>query len=472
MDPRPALLAVTAALGSAAPTICLADDFDLPPLVGGAAVAEVPLDVPVEGLAEGDTDDLPAEPAAGRLGNTTLSFELRGVQTKGLDGSSTAALRASAHWFGRVSPAEDVDLVFNLRARAAKIEGDAFSVEDNVRVDVQELALSWRLSPAVTVDLGRLNIRNGVAQGFNPTDWFKADSLVVTDSQDPGDRRRERLGTLVVGGTLTWGSTLIQAGYRPEVDADPGSFLSDMDVVGLGLDRTNPSDAFYLKVTPDLGGNLSLTGNVLVEDGRLGAGLELSAAVGQSLVVYGEAFVQDRRPIAALALSDGAGSAGFRDGVGAGDGFDWLPQVAIGASWSLPAALVGQQDVSLALEYHYNGAGLSGAQIDTLAAAAGADLGAAGAIRGFAAREQEPLAREQVFARFAWNDFMGDADLAAFGFYVPHDGSGLAQISVGVPLNDNAELSLRAFSTFGGRSTIYGANPTEATAQIALIYTF
>lgn len=497
---RLAPLFATALLATTAAAPLMADEFDLPPLVGGgptapaeteAGVAEagVPdLGVPdVPGLApgapdvaeigvpdvgaEGDAvlaDDAPARASR----NSTLELEFRALRSEDLAGGSTAAFRASAHWFGRARLGEDMGVLFNLRARGSKIEGVPLTFDDSLRIDVQELALTWQATPDLALEFGRVNIRNGVALGFNPTDWFKADSLVTTDSQDPGDRREERLGTLILGGSTTVGGTLLQFGYRPEISDGAGSVLTDMDVIGLGLDRTNPTEAVYLKLAPDLGGNIAFTGNLLLEDGHPGVGLEVSGALGQNLVVYGEVFAQDRRTLAAEALGSGLGSGGFRAAMGADSGYDWRTQAAVGATWSLPDALVGPRDVSLSLEYHYNGAGLSSGQTDALAAAAGADLGAAGAVRGFAAREQEPLADKQIFARFAWNDFWGDADFAALGFYAPHDESGLVQLSASIPLNDNAEISLRTFSTFGGSDTVYGANPTEMTTQIALTYTF
>lgn len=489
-------LFATAAIGWAAGGPARAEVFDLPPMVGGEGggppaaeaaegapdaigvpeTAPVEDEIPVPDIRPDHGSDAgiaaPAEPQPVGNRDTTLELEVRALQNEGLDGSSTAALRGSAHWFGHRSLDGEADLIFNLRARASKVEDVEPSFDESLRVDVQELALSYPATTDLMLEVGRLNIRNGVALGFNPTDWFKADSLVTTDSQDPGDRREERLGTVILGGIATVGGALYQFGFRPQITDGANSILTDMDVIGLGLDRTNPSEAVFVKVSPDLGGNISVTGNLLLENGHPGGGFEISGAIGDNLVLYGEAFIQERRSLASKALAGGLGSPGFRGAVGANGGYGWKGQATIGATWSLPAALVGQEDVSLSFEYHYNGAGLSGGQIDALAAAKGADLAAAGAIQGFAAREQEPLAREQLFARLAWNDVWEEADLTALGFYVPHDNSGLVQLSASMPLNDNAEFSVRAFSTFGGSSSIYGANPTEMTAQIALTFTF
>lgn len=492
------LLTYSAALGLGLMTTPgLAQDFELPPdldipdtvpveeTVGDTAdierdTSEVPLADGADptGLA-GPSDlfdgagDLPGEPAKERKpATTTLAFELRAFSNSPLDGNADTALRASAHYFGTVDLGNRTGLLFNLRGRVILEEGQGFSSRDNINLDVQELAFSYTPSPQVRFELGRINIRNGVAVGYNPTDWFKDNSLITTDSAAPADRREERLGVLALTGSASLGSTLLQFGYRPGIDYDAESITSDRDNFGLGLHRTNPTDAFFIKATPNLGGNLSVTGNVLVDDGHFGAGFEISGTIGDNLVLYGEMFGQDRLSLASEALAGGIGSTGFREELGVDDDETWELQAALGVNWALPQSFVGTRDISVAFEYHLNTAGLSGSGIDDLADAAGADLAAAGAVYGVASRRQEPLARDQLFSRLAWNDFWGDSDLSALGFYVPADGSGLVQISADVPMGQNTVLNLRGISTFGDDTSIYGANPTRRSVQLGLTYVF
>jgi hypothetical protein len=448
-----AILCLGAALWAASPA--LAGDFDLPPVIGGPEES-----APIES----------APAAAARA--YSLSVESRLSRVTAGDGRSTLATRASAHLLGQVPLGEALDLKFNLRARSTQIEGQSWRADQSLRLDVQELALRWQATPALDFALGRVNLRGGVALGFNPTDWFKANSLVTSDSQDPGDRRLERLGTLLVSGTATLGQTHLSFGYRPKVSAKPGSWASDGDVIGLNLDRTNAKEAAFLKISPPTGDNITLTTSLFYEKGAPGLGVEVSGALGNTLVLYGEAFTQKRQSLAGQALADGAGSAAFRLGLGADQGATWRTQVALGGTWALPSALVGERDMALSLEYHYNGAGLSKRQIQTLAAASGADGAAGGALRRYSASQQEPLAREQLFTRFSWNDFAGEADLSVIAFYVPADHSGQMQISTAIPFGDNAQLSLSAARVFGGARSVYGANPSRSTAQIAIKYTF
>ncbi|MBV2358554.1 hypothetical protein KUH32_02090 [Thalassococcus sp. CAU 1522] len=180
---------------------------------------------------------------------------------------------------------------------------------------------------------------------------------------------RERLGVFALTGATTFGSTPVQAGIRPRIKASARSIRAGADNLGLQRDRSNASDAADIKVTPNVGGKLPLTANALVPDGDPGLGFDLSETVGDSLVRHFEAMAQRRRPLAAEALEDGGGSAALRRGIGADQGRKTQVQSAFGANWALPGALVGNERMSLVFEDHCNTGGLSGDEIDALAAA-------------------------------------------------------------------------------------------------------
>ncbi|MCJ8335149.1 MAG: hypothetical protein MJH10_12995 [Epibacterium sp.] len=446
---------------------------DLPP-----DLPDLPTDTAV--LALGDFDLPPAESGLSGLSeprfsvgeDATLELETRLFSNHLREGNSRGSLRQQAHYFGTRSLGNAVSLTFNLRARADWTEGQNFELDEDFNFDVQELALSFALGTHGNLQLGRINLRNGVATGFNPTDWFRDNSLVVTGSAAAADRRNERLGVVAVTGTTTLGRSLLQLGYRPEISAGSNSFWTGMDSVGLGLDRTNATEAGFVKFTPDLGTNLSVTANALVLDGQPGVGLELSGTIGDNLVLYAEVMGQRRRSLAAEALTDGVGSATLRADLGANEAIGWHGQSALGLNWALPQKWVGVRDISLTFEHHFNGAGLSSAQIATLSSASDADAAAAGALYGLANRRQDPLARQQLFARLAWNDVWNDADLSMLAFYVPADGSGLGQVALDVPITQAATLTLRAVHSFGGSTSVYGANPNKSSLQAAVIWRF
>src|SRR5215831_12725159 len=63
------------------------------------------------------------------------------------------------------------DLTFHLSARAGLRAGEdiAFPTHENIRVDLRELYASWKVFEGAYLDAGRINLKSGVAIGFNPT---------------------------------------------------------------------------------------------------------------------------------------------------------------------------------------------------------------------------------------------------------------------------------------------------------------
>ena len=459
----------------------VAQDYDQPPILSGGLPEEEHL-VGSAGTLPVDRYDLPPSEAASAdlsasgfsVGeNATLELESRLFSNRSLDDGNSSSLRQQVHYYGSRFLGQTTSLDYNLRARADWTEGQNFRLRDDFNIDVQELALTFALGDLTSLRLGRTNLRNGVAIGFNPTDWFRDNSLVLSGSAAAADRRNERLGVVAITGTTTFGQTLVQAGYRPEIRADSDSIWADKDMIGLGLERTNSTEAAFIKINPDFGSNLSGTANVLLLDGEPGFGVEVSGTLGDNLVLYAEVMGQRHRSLAAEALAEnGKGSASLRAGLGAETGTEWYGQSAIGFNWALPQKWVGARDISLTFEHHFNGAGLSSAQIETLATANGSDGAAAGALYQLANRRQDPLARQQLFSRLAWNDIWNDTDLSLLAYYVPADNSGLGQVTLDVPITQAATMNLRAMHAFGDTTSVYGAAPNKTSVQAAMLWRF
>lgn len=425
----------------------LAQDFELPP------------DIPAEDTVASNSDLLPSSML---FDGFTLSTEGRLLRLEDNDGDANWLGRLSVGLFGRKPLSETLSLLANIYARGTVRDDDAFKISDDVRIETRELALSWVVQPSFVVEAGRVNIRAGVASGFNPTDRFRIDSLVVDDSLDVTDRREDRLGVLVADAAYQLEDGLLQLGFRPAIKAGDDTIWADADVIGLSLDRTNPDNLLFAKFSPETSGNLFLTGSLYLERRESGVGLEASAAASDSVVVYSEAFIQRRRNLSSAGSSAGVDDANLDD-VGFDDGRSIQTQTATGVSWSLPSWLVGQENITLALEHHYNQAGLSGDGLDALD---GTPPGFAGPIFAEAARLQEPLARHSFFTRFSWTDMVDDVDLSAIAFVEPYDGSGQAQLSIDIALNERSTLGMRAQTSWGAEDSAFGSNPISSSLQV------
>ncbi|MFX5922309.1 hypothetical protein ABTE55_19205, partial [Acinetobacter baumannii] len=63
--------------------------------------------------------------------------------------------------------------------------------------DLREAYVSWRGTGETFADAGRINLKSGVALGFNPTDYFRTNAVDIYVSNDPTVLRDNRLGTLM-----------------------------------------------------------------------------------------------------------------------------------------------------------------------------------------------------------------------------------------------------------------------------------
>jgi len=133
-------------------------------------------------------------------------------------------------------------------------------------------------------DLGRVNIRNGAAMGFNPTDWFKANALRAIVNPDPAVLRENRQGTVVVQGQQLWEKASLTAALSPKLARS-----SDSATFALNVGATNPENRYLLAGSYRF--SEMLNPQALVYGGKDTPpqfGLNLSTLVGDSTVAYGE----------------------------------------------------------------------------------------------------------------------------------------------------------------------------------------
>ncbi len=393
-------------------------------------------------------------------------FATRHRQPPASGSETNGGSRLSARMHGNAALSDSSTLLLNSRLYTEADDNSAYSFSSNTRLIVQEAAFQHLFTSESGLTVGRVNVRNGVASGFNPTDWFRKNSLVRTDSLDVKDRREDRLGIVAVQGMISDESGLWQAGYRPRIPTAENSILSDRDIIGQGLDRTNDRTAFYLKYTPSHWDNLALTPSLYYEENNAGLGMESSITAHDTLVLYGEWFVQRRMDLAAQALDE---SAAFTP-LFADRKTRLYNQLAVGASWSMPENIAGQNDITLSLEYHFNEAGLDAKEHDRWKRLSHENDKAAGLIAKYAADAQEPLARHQIFTRLAWNDIVGSADLSLIAALAPVDGSGFSQATLQIPLTENAHIDVQGYHFFGSRDSIYGSGTTERGINLSLVY--
>jgi hypothetical protein len=352
-------------------------------------------------------------------------------------------------WTARLS--DQLDLV----AGRAEPGPDPSHVRNNLR----EAWLGWRSTGRPTqyyLDAGRINVRNGTGSGYNPTDFFKRDSVNrATVTLDPRALRENRLGTVMLRAQSIGEAGALTVGLAPRLaDAhppgDPGSDTS------LAFGRTNGREAAYLKWAPQWSQRVSL--DVLAftrarESPQLG--LNLSLLASDAVVVNAE-------------------WSGGRHQALAGPGEDdtqwhWRNRGAVNVVWTTPLGL------ELTLERHYAGDALGRAQWRRWRAVTDPrQRQQLGAIVQRRQLEQEPLVRDAWFVRVSWPDAfkVRDLELAGFTLRNAYDGSGLTQLSAERGFGERARGGVYVAHFSGTRTSEFGNSPVHLQVAAYLEYRF
>jgi hypothetical protein len=184
----------------------------------------------------------------------------------------------------------DDHLLPQLRAvfsdRLDGVDSDGVPPGDNVNT-LREAFLSWAWTEQRIVDLGRVNIRNGAAFGYNPTDWFKANAVRAFVNPDPAFLRENRQGTVVVQMQQLWDQGSLTAAFSPRLSRTP-----DSATFALNFGATNPENRYLVAGSWKL--HERVTPQLLVYGGAdtpPQVGLNLSGLVGDSVVAFGEVAV-------------------------------------------------------------------------------------------------------------------------------------------------------------------------------------
>ena len=351
--------------------------------------------------------------------------------------------------------ASNAHAAYSGRLNVLAQDGLGFPHRANANNDLRELYASIEPQPRSYLDAGRINLKSGVALGFNPTDFFKARAVVDPLTADPSSLRGDRLGTVMaraqhVGEASSW-----MAVYAPRVTA-PAALATDPDRGFNPLwGRTNGNDRWLAKASMQLGDGVNPEVLAFHENGRWKAGFNIAESVGQGTVVYLEWSGGRRAGLIDEALGFGRETGTIPPTapnlVAPASAVRFRSQAAIGASYTT------ESKVTFNLEYHYNGAGV--ARVDSLPA-----VRELAYVRAYAADRQEPLQRDSVFVRADWVDaFVPHLELTGFVLADAHDGSALVQLEAEYARTDLWSFGVLAGGTTGSKRSNFGSLPRSAS---------
>ena len=268
---------------------------------------------------------------------------------------------------------------------------------------LKEAYVSYQHDGNFLADLGRINVRQGVALAYNPTDYFKANATRALISIDPGTLRDQRMGTLMSRFQALWPSGSLTAIFAPRVDAAPNDSTFNPD-----FGATNSANRWLLiwsqRLTPDLQPQLSLTGT---EHQSPQAGLNLTHLLNSATVAY-------------LEWSGGRSSSNVARST---YGPPILDATAFHSRSSTGVTYTTSYKLSLTLEYQYDTAAPDQRQWAALRAG---PIPPYIRYRDYAAAQGEPATRQNLFAYAHWDDVGIDRlGLTTFVRFDPYDHSRL-----------------------------------------------
>jgi hypothetical protein len=361
--------------------------------------------------------------------------------------------------------ANDLGFFYSGRLNVS-VENDAgFPSHHDVRNDLREAYLAWRGADGLFVEFGRINLKSGMALGFNPTDFFKTRAVVDPVSADPTVLREDRLGTLMLQAQKIWNGGSLMAAIAPKLAEETAPYTNtDLPSFNPMFDRTNAHTRALVKASIDVFDGISPEFLIYNETDHTRFGLNLTQGFGQAIVGYLEWAGGRRSSLAYNAYADGVLTGVLPPGasipVDAQRSF--ANDLAVGASY---ATKIG---VTFDLEYDFHQAGFSAADWRNWFDAGAANttnqpvLGELWFLRGYAGDQQEPVARNSIFLSANWpHAFVHDLSLAGFVDTDLRDGSGLAQFTANYDISPQWTVGVLTDAYFGAHRSDFGSLPQQ-----------
>jgi hypothetical protein len=350
--------------------------------------------------------------------------------------------------------------------------GIPFPTHENVRNDLRELFVEWQPTDTVWLELGRVNIRDGVALGFNPTDFFRPRTVIEPLTADPSVLREDRLGTLMVTGQALWSFGSVTVAYAPKV-TEPSAIYNIRDEKSFdpGLDRTNATDRILVKTSLNIAEQFNPELLFYHAGNRTQLGANLTTPVSRSIVAYAEWSGGDRSDLISDAFRYGQMTAALPVTVthllpNSSDP-RFMNDLSIGASYA------NTSNMTFNLEYHYHEAGFSSTDWSNwfnASARLGSIPGVNSALwylRSYAQDQQEPMSKHAAFLRFDWQDaLVKNLELTAIATVNLRDASGFVQATAEYHVSRAWTVVGLVTGAYGGRRTEWGSLPGAANVLL------
>jgi len=399
----------------------------------GVAPAPVPVSLTAESAAT-----QAAQQSGGSASEQRLSFDLRYDDGIGRTGRAVFADRIDVDWTEHPRQTQPINTL-------------------------KQAYLSWQPRADLVFDAGRINARQGVALGYNPTDFFRAGALRAIESLDPDSLRDNRQGSVMLRSQALWDTGALTALYSPRLEGRPSTAPFSAD-----WGATNPEGRYLLALSQRLAPGVNPQWLLFGADGGSPQfGLNLTRVEGSATVVYVEASAGHAASLWTQALETPAATLAPS-----------LPlPPPLPPSLRVPASLQARaatgitysaaNKLSVSLEYEFDGGGLSRA--DWSQARNGNPLAYA-RYREFVESQQELPTQHELFAYASWQDvIVQHLDLAAFVRVdlIDHSRLPWTELRYHWP---HVDAALRWQDYQGAVTSDFGASTSRQTWQLVVDY--
>ena len=319
---------------------------------------------------------------------------------------------------------------------------------DNAVNTLKEAYLSWQAPDNVVLDMGRVNVRNGLSLGYNPTDYFKAGALRSVVAVDPQSMKEDRQGSVVLRGQQLWSGGALTALYSPKLGDQPDSGAYSLDV-----GATNSVNRSLLSYSPTGSEAVSVQFLLFNQDQRAPqCGFNAAALLNDATVVNvewsgGQSTSQLSQALAQYAMPS-------------------VDDTAYSQRWVTGVTYTTSNKMSFSAEYEYNSQGLSQVAWNQLRAGNPALYGL---YENWVQYQQELPTQRASFLYFNWQDaFISRLDLSAMQRYDLADNSSMVWLEARYHLLDHAEFAVQWLRNQGGALSDYGVQPVAQSVLVVV----
>ncbi|MFI4938909.1 MAG: hypothetical protein ACHP7O_00965 [Burkholderiales bacterium] len=328
---------------------------------------------------------------------------------------------------------------------------DQNSIDQKSINTIKDAYLSWQTQSNTIFDVGRINVHEGVATGYNPTDYFRNGAVRSIVSADPASLKENRQGSVMLRGQTLWDSGSVTALVSPKLSVQQNNSGFNPD-----WSATNNQNRWLLAVSQKVSDNINPQ-FLIYQEAKLPTqlGFNLTGLLNDATIAYVEWSGGNSPSQLTQALSQ--------------QGFPHANDSAFRNRLSSGLTYTTSNKISLTAELEYDGGGMDQSDWNALYRQSPLKYEI---YREWLLVVRELPTRQTVFLHAGWQDAMIiHLDLSAMEYADMVDYSRMSWLEARYHLT-HAEFALQ-WQRFSGKPlSDYGISPQSQSWQAVLRYYF